>query len=573
MAMIRKCAKRIGYAGMFHGAVRLRWAGATVPLLVALWTCATPSCLLITDRSKDQCSNTSECTSKGSAFAGTQCVEGVCVSKTGVVGGCSRNADCLANRDTPNTYCSTNKTCLPILDSNCTSVVTIDGKPATPDAIMLGVLAPLTGENATDGAARVRAVQLAHAEFTERAIGIPSANGSAPRPIALVVCDQVADAEGAATHLATRVRVPAIIGPGFSGATVKVAKNVTIPNGVLLMTPSATTPDLATLQDAGLVWRTSSSYEPESKGYAALVAQIEANPQVREAWGLDSAASIRVAVLAKGDSYGKGLADLLSSTLTFNGTTAASNGTAYYGRFDLPDLTANPNADTQAAVTSIVQTFKPHLILAIGTAEVVTKGLDPIEEQWITGTGAQPRPFYVFSEGAKLTQLASVVTASEAAHSDRKLKARVQVFGPRYNDKLYDLMQTRYSAVNNVAMPDVYGVTGSYDAFYLIAYALTASSASEPSGASVADGLKRLVPPGTTFSAGPGDLSNATADLLAGRNIDYDGVTGRLDFDPSTGESPGDYNLYCVQSPQFVQTGQYFLSSETRLVGQYQPCP
>jgi len=530
------------------------------------------SCLLITNRDKDQCVTTADCNAKGGAFAEMQCVQGVCVSGSDVTG-CTSNADCLANPDTPNTYCSSANSCVPIVDANCTKVVTSGGKPISPDSIVLGVLAPLTGVNATDGNARVRAVELAHAEFAERAIGIPSASGGAPRPIALVVCDQVVDAEGAARHLAADVKVSAIIGPGFSGTTVKVAKNVTIPAGVLTMSPSATTPDLTTLQDNGLVWRTSSSFVPEAKAYADLLAQFEVNAQARAALGLAESAPIRVAVLAKGDSYGKGLADLLSSTLVFNGAPATANGPSYFARFDLPDLSANPDADTEATIATIVQTFKPHVILAIGTAEVVAKGLAPIEETWITGGGAQPRPFYVFSEGAKLTELATTVAASESAHSDRQLASRVQVFGPRYNDTLYQLMQTRYSAANNnQPMPDAYGVTGSYDAFYLIAYALVASNGNAPTGATIAEGLKRVVPPGLRIEAGPSGVSAALAEFTGGRNIDYDGVTGTLDFDVATGESPGDYNLYCVQSSNFVPTGQYYLASASTLVGQYQPC-
>ncbi|HEY5960505.1 MAG TPA: hypothetical protein VIV60_28325, partial [Polyangiaceae bacterium] len=338
--------------------------------------------------------------------------------------------------------------------------------------------------------------------------------------------------------------------------------------------PSATTPDLATLQDNNLVWRTSSSFEPESVGYAALLAQMETHPGVREALGLSSTAPIKVAVVAKGDSYGKGLADLLSSTLTFNGTTAASNGAAYYARFDFPDFTTNPNAETQSVVNGIVQNFKPNIILAVGTAEVIVRGLAAIEEQWITGAGAQPRPFYVFSEGAKLTQLASDVTASEATHSDRKLKTRVQVFGPRYNERLYGLLQSRYSAASNgQAIPDAYGITGSYDAFYLIAYALVANGTGALSGTAVSEGLKHMVAPGIGISAGPYDISQAMAELVAGRNIDFDGVTGKLDFDVATGDAPGDYNLYCVESGAFAQTGQYFISSERRMIGEYAPCP
>ncbi|HEY5956640.1 MAG TPA: hypothetical protein VIV60_08810, partial [Polyangiaceae bacterium] len=184
--------------------LRLPNRGAKLALtLAAAW--GAEACLVITDQNKDQCAVTADCLGKGNSFTGTQCVDGVCVGASAVQQGCTSNAACFANPNTPNTYCSKDKTCLPILDSNCTAIVTRDGKPISPESIVLGVLAPLTGENAPDGEARVNATKLAHAEFSERAVGIPAGTGAAPRPIAMVICDQVADAEGAASHLATQV--------------------------------------------------------------------------------------------------------------------------------------------------------------------------------------------------------------------------------------------------------------------------------------------------------------------------------------------------------------------------------
>jgi ABC-type branched-subunit amino acid transport system substrate-binding protein len=552
-------------------------------LLGAFCLCSAGSCLLLTNRDKNQCATTTDCASKGSAFAGTQCIAGVCVgpdagvgpdSGSPPVGECATTAECLANASKPNTYCSADKQCLPMTSDDCTSIVTPDGKPITPDAIILGLLAPLSGGSASDGTARVRAATLAYQEFIGRQVGIPTGPGTKPRPVAMVACDQTVDAVRAATHLATHVGVPAIIGPGFSGTTVKVAMNVTIPSGVLLFTPSATTPDLTTMQDNGLVWRTSSSFTPESKAYADLLAQMENNADLRASLGLAAGAPIKVAVLAKGDSYGKGLADLLLTTLRFNGTDVSGNGTARFGRYDFPDLSANPNADVSGAITGITTGLRPNIIMLIGTAEVLTKGLVSIENQWPTGTDSPPRPYYVVSEGAKLAELISAVGQSASTHPDQKLAKRVQVFGPRYNDTLYNQLQTRYKASFNEPLPDVYGVTGSYDAFYLLAYAMLATqSAASPTGATIATGLARTVAPGLTISAGPSDLSKGAAELALGKNIDYDGVTGPLDFDVSTGECPGDYNLYCVQADGFHTTGQYYRSTAAELVGTYAPCP
>jgi ABC-type branched-subunit amino acid transport system substrate-binding protein len=561
---------------MHTGAWNMRVETRILAILATLGVFSAMSCLLLTDRNKDQCVTAADCAAKKSAaFMETQCVQGMCVSPDGgsTVAGCTTTAECLANTNTPNTYCSADKQCLPMISPDCTSIVTVDGKPIASDAIILGAMGEMSGNNAPAGLARVRALQLAYTEFSQYAVGIPSGPGTKSRPLALVICDENVDPVRAAKHLITDLRVPAIIGPAKSGTTNKVAKEVAIPGGTVLISPTATSPDLATLADNGLVWRTSSSFQPEAKAFADLFDQLIQAPDVRSALGLvDSAALVRVAVLARGDSYGKGLAEELAKTLRFNNRDVASNIPDYFFRKDFPDLNANPDAETATIVSQCVS-FKPHFMMGFGSAELTSKGLVPIEEQWITGPAGSPRPFLVFSEGAKGPEIIAAVSASESAHPDRKLRERLRVFGPRYNADLYKFLASRYQGVYGEEMPDIYGVTGSYDAFYLIAYALIANQTLPLTGGAVAEGLKRMVPPGMSVSAGPSDVGKATSELTAGRNIDYSGVTGALDFDITTGDSPGDYNIYCVQPTGFWLTGQYFDSTASKLVGAYVPCP
>ncbi len=557
--------------------VSLGLAGAALTIAATLTGLPQTSCLLLSKIEKNQCSTTADCLAKGAEFSHTSCQDGVCVAgypDGGVAraGSCTANADCLANPNTPNTYCDNQGRCAPITTADCKDIVTVDGNPITPDAIVLGILAPISGDSAPEGRGRVRAVMLAYREFLQFAVGIPSGPGTKPRPPALVICDQMVNAERAATHLAVDLKVPAIIGPGFSGTTLKVAKNVTIPNNVLLMTPVATSPDITTLQDNGLVWRTSTSFEPEAKAFADLLAQMETAPSVRTALGLASGAPIRVAVVAKGDSYGKGLAESMMTTLRFNGTDVAGNGDRFE-RLDFPDVALEPNPDTTAITNRIANEFKPHILLIVGTAEVITRGLGPIEEKWSTAPDAQPRPFAILAEGAKVSDLVAMVGATQSSFPERKLTSRLHVFGPRYNAALQAALATRYQGAYGEELPDVYGVAGSYDAFYVIAYALAATQTRPPSGPSIAAGLEQLVPPGLRIAAGPSDVSSALVELGAGRHIDYDGVVGPLDFNVTNGESLGDYNVYCVQPSGYQLTEQYYSTSSGGLVSHYEDCP
>ncbi len=53
--------------------------------------------------------------------------------------------------------------------------------------------------------------------------------------------------------------VMAIMGPNCSGNTGAVISNVLVPNGVVAISPSATSPALTTLEDGGWFFRTAPS--------------------------------------------------------------------------------------------------------------------------------------------------------------------------------------------------------------------------------------------------------------------------------------------------------------------------
>tara|TARA_B100001146_G_scaffold37753_1_gene31381 strand:+ start:272 stop:763 length:492 start_codon:yes stop_codon:yes gene_type:complete len=53
--------------------------------------------------------------------------------------------------------------------------------------------------------------------------------------------------------------IAAIMGADCSGVTGAIASNVAVPNGVVMISPSATSPGLTTLDDKGLFFRTAPS--------------------------------------------------------------------------------------------------------------------------------------------------------------------------------------------------------------------------------------------------------------------------------------------------------------------------
>jgi hypothetical protein len=84
-------------------------------------------------------------------------------------------------------------------------------------------------------------------------------------------CVDAAAASAAAERLITSDNVVSIMGADCSGVTTAVANNVAIPNGVVMISPSATSPALSTIEDNGLFFRTAPSDARQGQVLADVV--------------------------------------------------------------------------------------------------------------------------------------------------------------------------------------------------------------------------------------------------------------------------------------------------------------
>ena len=107
-------------------------------------------------------------------------------------------------------------------------------------------------------------------------------------------CIDAAAATAAAERLVNSDSVAAIMGADCSGVTTAVANNVAVPNGVVLISPSATSPALTTIKDKGYFFRTA----PSDARQGEVLAQVLMNRKV-----------MNVAVTFTNNDYGKGLSD------------------------------------------------------------------------------------------------------------------------------------------------------------------------------------------------------------------------------------------------------------------------
>ena len=98
--------------------------------------------------------------------------------------------------------------------------------------------------------------------------------------------------------------VVAIMGADCSGVTGAIATNVAVPNGVVMISPSATSPGLTDLKDNGYFFRTAPS---DARG-GQVLADITKDRKVKS-----------IAVTHTNNDYGKGLADVYVAAVKAHG--------------------------------------------------------------------------------------------------------------------------------------------------------------------------------------------------------------------------------------------------------------
>jgi branched-chain amino acid transport system substrate-binding protein len=111
-------------------------------------------------------------------------------------------------------------------------------------------------------------------------------------------CVDAAAATAAAERIITSDGVKAIMGADCSGVTGAILQNAARPNGVVMISPSATSPALSSAEDDGLFFRTA----PSDARQGQIVTDILNDKGVKS-----------IAITYTNNDYGKGLADAIEA--------------------------------------------------------------------------------------------------------------------------------------------------------------------------------------------------------------------------------------------------------------------
>lgn len=132
-------------------------------------------------------------------------------------------------------------------------------------------------------------------------------------------CGDSAAAVAAATRLVGTEKIVSIVGGLCSGASGAMLQAVARPNGIMMISPSATSPALTTAEDDDLFFRMA----PTDARQGVVIAKIMQENGISEA-----------AITYTNNDYGKGLADAIESAFVELGGTVTLNAAHEDGKGD-----------------------------------------------------------------------------------------------------------------------------------------------------------------------------------------------------------------------------------------------
>ncbi len=319
-------------------------------------------------------------------------------------------------------------------------------------------------------------------------------------------CIDSAAASAVAERLITADQVSAIMGADCSGVTGAILQNVARPNGIVMISPSATSPALSTAEDDNLFFRTA----PSDARQGQIMADIISERGITE-----------VAVSYVNVDYGKGLADSFQTSFEAGGGTVTLSSPHEDGK-----------ADYSAEVATLAAAGGDALVVA-GYADSGGKGI--IQASLDTGAF----DIFVLPDGMRAESLTDAFGSAingSFGQSPGSENPGAAVLVSMLEEQLDD--------------PSAPFVAESYDAAALLMLAMQAG------GSSNSQDLKEHVmavanAPGEQIL--PGQLAMALEILAGGGEVDYQGASGVELIEP--GEAAGSYRIEEIQDGKWTTLG------------------
>lgn len=315
-------------------------------------------------------------------------------------------------------------------------------------------------------------------------------------------CIDNAAATAAAERLVTTDNVAAIVGADCSGVTIGIVNNVAVPNGVVMVSPSATSPALTDIDDKDYFFRTAPS---DARQGEVLTEVIRSND-------IDS-----VAVSYTNNDYGKGFSDSFVAAFEAAGGTVTIAAPHDDGKGDYSaevGALASAGGDMLVVLGYVDQGGVGIIRAAVDTGAFERFGL---------GDGMYGQSL-IDAIGDDLEGTVGVIPGAEGEGSEKFA-----------------------AAATAAGLDPTSSYTGeSYDAAALIALAMQKAGSTDRTA--IRDAVLDVAnEPGEKIL--PGELAKGLQILKDGGDIDYVGATNVELIGP--GEASGTYREYIVEGGEY----------------------
>lgn len=386
------------------------------------------------------------------------------------------------------------------------SLAALTTSPALAADTKIGILFDVTGPIASFIPPMMDAVTLANDE-------VNAGGGLLDGQMVTVVGDTTGATQGAvdaATKLVNIENVPIVAGALMSGTTLAAANAVTIPAGVPLISPTATSPDFTGLKDNDTVFR----IVPSDAYQGVVLAKLVLDQGIKT-----------VALTYANNDYATPLATGFAEAYKAGGGTITA------------EVKHEEKQQSYMAELGTLAKDKPEALVLIAYAgdsgtTIVKEALENDLFTRFVGTDGLRDNKLIEQIGAE--NLAGSFFTSPSAPESDAAKAFEALYTAKFQttkDKIF--------------------IGQTYDSVMLAALAVEKAGSTDR--AKVRDALREVASaPGEKIL--PGEWKKAKELIAAGKDIDYSGATGEMEFD-ANGDIPGVIGHFVVEGDGYKQIG------------------
>lgn len=367
--------------------------------------------------------------------------------------------------------------------------------------VPVGIILGFTGPAESVSGAQADAAELAAKEVNASKLLLGGATIIPKRGDG--TCGDASAATSVTERMVTSDKVVAIVGEGCSGATIAMVNNVAVPNGVVMISPSATSPALTDIKDDGYFFRTA----PSDARLGPVFAQILMDR------GYDE-----VAVTYSNSDYGRGMNDAFVAAYKAAG-----------GKITISAPHDDGKADYSAEVATLAAAGGK-LLVVFGYAD--QGGLGMVKQSLESGAFSK----FAFGDGMYTDTVLKAV--------GKDIEGTIGAVPWAAGEGADAYAKIASSAKLN---PDDYAARESYDAMALITLAMQKAGSTDRKA--LRDAMMDVANgPGEKIL--PGELAKGLQTLKDGGDIDYVGATN-VEFDKN-GDVQGTYREYVIKDAQYT---------------------